>query len=396
MRRLWSCVAASLVGLSLAACVPSFPGGSTLTASPSGTLVTLVWPAASPEDDGQTITSYRIDVDGVQVAGVPAPVLTCSLTGLRAGSHIVSVTAYDSAGEWSGSASQDGTLNATVTPAVPAPSSAPYRCANIVDPFTSSTPWRDMVNYYRTTAGIAPVTANAAWVAGLQNHFLYLANTPPALRQGQYANAHTENPASPWYTVDGEAAGRSSNLGSDAGSDRANIERWMRAPFHAIGILRPGLSQSAYAAGSGHTGIDVIRGLNPGTAPKPVLFPAQGSITTLKSFGGENPNPLESCPGYGASAGLPIVAMLPSPPTQETSATLTLPSGSLLSDPGSICVVTAATYFSSDLVYGPTGRSILQGANAVLIIPKAPLNPGLHTVRLEAGGSPVIWSFGVA
>lgn len=124
--------------------------------------------------------------------------------------------------------------------------------------------WLDVVNYYRTGSGVAPVTNNEAWSAGIRAHLDYLARTPQEFRTGQYANAHIENPASPYYTPEGAAAGASSNLGG-GGSERGAIEGWMQAPFHAIGILRPGLRQSAFGTLNGAAGLDVIRGL--GLAP---------------------------------------------------------------------------------------------------------------------------------
>ncbi len=265
------------------------------------------------------------------------------------------------------------------------------------DPLRYRAPWLEVVNYYRRASGVTPVTANPAWTVGIAAHLRYLERTPPSLRTGIYANAHQENPASPWYTAAGEEAGRSSNLGGDAGSERANISGWLKAPFHAIGILRPSLTQSAYAASEGWTGLDVIRGIAHTLNVSPtVLFPGPGAITTITSFTGENPNPLESCPGYAAPAGLPLIALLPSAPPAGTSATLKPPSGSTLTVGGSLCVVTAVTYRTSDAVYGETGRSILAAANAVLIIPREPLSPGTHRATLtRPGQDPITWSFTV-
>jgi len=101
-----------------AACAPTFGSGAVVTAVTRGPLVTLSWSSASA-DEGRTVTSYRIDVDGTTVATVPAPTTSCVLTGLAASTtHAVSVTAVDSAGEWSGSYSGDMAASGRITTSV--------------------------------------------------------------------------------------------------------------------------------------------------------------------------------------------------------------------------------------------------------------------------------------
>jgi len=103
----------------LAACVPTFPAGATLTATPEGAFVRLSWPAASHDDD-KAVASYRVDVDGAEVSRVTGTATTCLLKGLANGStHQVTITAYDTAGQWSGSSGS----NASVTGSVTAPAS---------------------------------------------------------------------------------------------------------------------------------------------------------------------------------------------------------------------------------------------------------------------------------
>lgn len=267
------------------------------------------------------------------------------------------------------------------------------------DPLAASASWIDVVNYVRQGAGVSPLTANPIWAAGLQAHYSYLENTPDALRVGEFASAHTENPASPWYSEGGATAGASADLMLGAvGSARANVEGWLASPFHAIGILRPGLRSAAYAATSGAAGLDVIRGLDR-SAPaskEPVLLPGPGTITTTRAYsGGERPSPLDSCPGF-TNAGLPIVVLLPAPVPANTIASLRQPDGVDLTG-ADVCVISARTYVSHDTVYGPAGLSVLQDSNAVIIIPRAPLQSGRQTVTLTpAGSTPITWSFTVA
>jgi len=253
--------------------------------------------------------------------------------------------------------------------------------------------WLVTVNSYRAGSGLRPVRVDPSWSAGITAHLRYLRLTPANLLTGQYANAHTENPASPYHTAAGEAAGAASDLAFATTGEAAAVDAWMAAPFHAIGILRPGLTRAAFARdGQGNAGLDVIRGLTyPGPGRRgPVVFPGHGATVHLNRFLGENPSPLDSC-GY-PSAGLPLIALLPQPPAPGSTATLTDAGGRRLT----ACVVDTHTYRTRDSVYGPAGRAILAGDNAVLVIPRRPLLDGRHTVRLRTPGQPPVrWTFTV-
>ena len=87
--------------------------------------------------------------------------------------------------------------------------------------------------------------------------------------------------------------------------------------------------------------------------------------------------------------------MLTSAPSSGLSAALTGPSGTTESSSAkTLCVVDQFTYHSTDTVYGPTGRDILQGGNAVLLIPRQPLVPGTYAVSVrQAGQADIDWSF---
>jgi len=260
--------------------------------------------------------------------------------------------------------------------------------------------WLETVNYYRTGSGLPAIAAEPAWIDGQVKHLAYLANTPLAFRVGEYANAHTENPASPWYTPEGDKAGRSSNIGGGR-SERQAIEGWMTAPFHSIGVMRPGLTRAAFAmSSSGSAMLDVISGLTyppPTDAPSTVLFPGTGSVTSLTSFAGESPDPREGCAAdWRSFVGLPMYAMLPTPPPPGTTAQLTRPDGTVVSAGNDLCVQTAASFNSSDTVYGATGKAILAGGNVVLVMSRKPLSRGPNSVVIQRPGeSDVSWSFSV-
>ena len=137
--------------------------------------------------------------------------------------------------------------------------------------------WLDAVNLYRQRSGLAPVTENTAWSAGIRNHLTYLEQAYPYVdhQSGPYASAHTEDPASSYYTSDGAAAGRSSDLTFYSSSDLDALAVWMKAPLHAIGLLRPGLQQVGFARDpvSGYAGLDVIRGLATPSDPDTCAIP---------------------------------------------------------------------------------------------------------------------------
>ena len=223
-----------------------------------------------------------------------------------------------------------------------------------------------------------------------------LANTPLEFRTGAYASAHTENPESPWYTTEGDAAGRSSDIGGGS-SERGAIEGWMRAPFHAVGILRPELATTGFdMTPTGSAGLDVIRGLAPrGTREVAVTFPGDGVHNFIDEFWGELPDPREPCgSNYQTITGLPLIAMLPTDPGTNVRVELVQPDGAVLTqDSSDLCVVTAHNWHSTDPTYGESGGTILSVDSVVLLIPRLPLQAGEYHVRIDSDAPPLQWSF---
>jgi len=358
---------------------PSAPTGATAWAGDATAF--LRW--AAPTAGAATVTGYTITpVIGGALRSprrVGAAARAATITGLGNGSSVrFRIAATSPVG--SGPSVETG--NVTIGSS----------------PLTRSSSWLDIVNYLRQTAGDGVVTASPAWTADLQAHMRYLAGTPATHRTGAYASAHTEDPSSPWFTPGGRTAAASADLLSrDLGSASANVAAWASSPFHAIGLIRPALRSSAYAAGAGGAGIDVVRGLDR-TAPNPsnpVLLPGPGAITTLRAYSGaERPDPLESCAGF-RSPGLPIVALLSTPPPAGTTATLRQPDGTTVSG-ADLCVITARNFVSTDAVYGASGRSVLKDSNAVVVIARHPLQLGRQRVTLIPAGQPRIsWTFSV-
>jgi hypothetical protein len=260
--------------------------------------------------------------------------------------------------------------------------------------------WLSTINQYRTAAGLPAVTDRPAWDLGLEHHLTYLQSTPSQYLTGRYQSSHTENPSSPFYSADGAAEAGYSDLVQGAAFTRLQaVKEWLTAPFHAIGMLRAQLRNVALVddPGTGDAGLDVIQGLNyklP-AATAPILFPGPGAKTDLLTFGGEHPDPLETCGWQQSPAvGLPLLIMLQRPPGRAVRASLTGPTGIESTANRGLCVVDEHNYHSSDPVYGPNARVILRADHAIILIPRDPLTPGEYAVRVHGLGTPDIhWTF---
>jgi hypothetical protein len=244
--------------------------------------------------------------------------------------------------------------------------------------------WLTTVNYYRAMSGLAPVSENTSWSSGAVSHSCYML---------QNDISHDEVPGNPGYTSAGDAAGNSGNVAVSSSygtSARRHIELWMTGPFHAIGVLRHNLRQVGYGQcdnqntspwRSGAT-LDVLRGLTSAPRPaNPILFPGNGTTTSLDAFVTEYPDPTSFC-GWGGTAGLPVIAMMPEPVSSAT-ASITGPNGPL-----ETCRI-----FSGNT--NGTAEAILRGDNAVVVMPRAKLAPGTYTVRVTTQARAVTWSFTV-
>lgn len=261
--------------------------------------------------------------------------------------------------------------------------------------------WLDRINQIRNASGLGAVTVNDTWTAGIEAHLRYLALTPQSYYTGQYASIHTENPQSPYYTQAGATeASRSNLIYGNANGAVNSINTWLSVPFHAIGILRPRLTQVALAVDSktGMAGLDVISGLDSQQSPpaQPILFPGDGSTLDIPVFGGnEVPDPMETCGAsrYG-NAGMPLVALLPAAPDPGLTASLTGPSGTVTAPGDDLCIVDENNFTSSDPVYGDTGKQILGGDHAVFVISRTPLVAGHYTATIsQPNQADITWSF---
>lgn len=248
--------------------------------------------------------------------------------------------------------------------------------------------WLGIVNTYRAMSGLAPVTANAQWSAEGQAHSNYM------LLNGI---SHDEVPGRAGYTAGGDVAGNSGNVAVSSSINakaRNHIDLWMTGPFHAIGILRHNLKVSGFGlATSSNTPtpwasagtLDVIRGIDT-SIPRPstpITFPGNGATVPLNAFITEFPNPMTLC-GWSGSAGLPLIAMMPNDVT-NASATITGPNG-----PIDTCVLHKGNTGADG-----TAQAILDGDNAVIVMPRTVLPNGAYNVTVNSNGGAVSWQFEV-
>ena len=247
--------------------------------------------------------------------------------------------------------------------------------------------WLSTVNTYRAMSGLQPVSENTTWSSQARAHSCYML---------QNGIAHDEIPGRPGYTSGGDTAGNSGNVAvssSVSATARNHVELWMTGPFHAIGILRHSLRTSGFGLcaendtpTSWHSGgtLDVIRGIDSSAArpATPILFPGDGATVPLHSFITEFPNPLTMC-GWSGQAGLPLIAMMPNDVSSANS-TITGPNG-----PIDTCTLHKGN------VSDATAKSILDGDNAVIVMPRDVLADGVYTSTVTSNGGNITWSFTV-
>jgi hypothetical protein len=217
--------------------------------------------------------------------------------------------------------------------------------------------------------------------------------------------AHAEEPLNPWFTHDGDAAAKASNLVATSNvfaSDQEAIELWMQAPFHATGLLDPELLGAGYGSFRDEDGglqmgasLDVLHGLGevPDSVNYPVAWPTDGMSVPLTSHFTEFPDPLSSCPGYQAPTGLPIILQIgPGDKIPDVTA-----SGFMQADQAlESCIFDETNYENPDPAARDLGRAVLDARDAIVLIPRLPLSPGgSYNVAIEVNGEQYSWSFSV-
>ena len=267
-------------------------------------------------------------------------------------------------------------------------------------PAGPSPEWVTRINYYRAMAHLAPIRDVPDLSANIEAHARYLmTNFAREIRADGYLGpaAFTEDPARSGYSRDGASVAANSQIAWGCGSldtDR-QIDRWTAGPFHRLAMLDPALRRGGFGEASGGgcwaAGLRLLPAHQKvGFFATPVEFPPDTSTVPLDFSGGEFPNPAAGCPGHGRQTGLPITLQL------GHVVEVSLGSSSLMEGSRAIehCAFAAEGYRNPDPDSQEYGRWELHNNGAVVMIPRAPLRPGvLYKVSITANGKPYTWSF---
>lgn len=269
-----------------------------------------------------------------------------------------------------------------VLPALPhgSPVDLPARSA-------AAAPWLDRFNQWRSNARVSPVTEDPNMSQGDYDHAQYMVLNDLV--------THYETAGTPYYSTAGDTAARNSNIyvsSTTSTADTTAIDWWMGAPFHAMGMVDPGLSTTGFgsyrATKSGWqmgAAVNVLQGNAWSSTGFPVFFPGNGTTEPLTTYSGnEYPDPLQACPGYSSPTGLPLFLELGRNMSTTAGAVHTLTGNGA---PLAHCVID-----SSNAALG----SYLSDRGAVMVIPQQPLQTGVkYVVTLTVNGAPYTWSFTV-
>jgi len=248
----------------------------------------------------------------------------------------------------------------------------------------ASPAWLSQLNLWRASAGQSSLIENATWSAGDYDHAEYMVMT------GQVTHYET---AGPYYTAAGDTAAQNSNIyvsSSTATTDQQAINWWMGAPFHAMAMMDPRLSQTGFgsyrnaAASPWQMGaaLDVVRGNSFTGGQFPVYFPGNLSTEPLTAYSGnEFPDPQSACPGY---SGLPVFIEV---------------GGNVSTAAGPVHTITGNGASVANCVIDSTNSSLgsyLKERGGVILMPQQHLQTGVtYTVALTVNAVPYTWSFTV-
>jgi hypothetical protein len=226
------------------------------------------------------------------------------------------------------------------------------------------------------------------------------------------ASIHEEDPAKPFFTPEGKAAGELSDVDALFNDPPENpdptwaIENWITGPFHRMWLLNPDLLRVGYgqfcdkgvcaAALNIRTGIEApaVSRVS-ATAPAPVMFPSNGATVYDGTFTADEtewPDPLSACAGYVAPTGMPLSIQLGlDVPAVLESASLTRNGVEV-----KVCGFDATSYKTADPVALRRARKELAHFGAIVIVPREPLVKGAtYTASIKASGHTYSWWFAV-
>lgn len=279
------------------------------------------------------------------------------------------------------------------------PTSPPEPTATVMPTAVPGPDWLRYYNLFRTEAGLPQLTENTAWSAGSIAHSQYMMTNSLTI--------HAQDPNRPGYSEAGNEAGQNGNIavsGWDGASELWAIDYWMTAPFHAVPMLNPHLSQTGFGIfrDNNHSfkmtaTLDISSRRDLGELPPGITYPITypqdgGEIWVLKYTLPEFPNPLTACSGLQKPVGAPIILQIGSGDQipSVTATSLTSSDGTALTH----CVIDETRYVNSNQYQQQQGRSILDKQDAIVLIPARPFTVGeTYTASVTVNGETVEWSF---
>ncbi len=293
-------------------------------------------------------------------------------------------------------------LLVTALLAVPVLGASPAAAAGAQGPVapqaTSPDDWLGELNLLRAIGGLWPVTEVAQWSNADVAHSRWMVYNDIIM--------HGETPGTEWYSPEGAMAGQRSNLilSTDLYTNVEAVQSWMTVPFHGVALIDPKLTRSGFGAfydgGDGlfrygaamDVGSDLFAEVPRPAVSYPIVWPTTGSVVHLTSYGGnESPNPLThpGCDTFAGPVGLPLYALFSAGVMGTSSVSLVPTSGG---GPLDLCWFDGNTYENPTLHDGQRaeqnlGRQVLGSRNAVVALPRHPLEVGQqYTFTVVRGG----------
>ena len=256
--------------------------------------------------------------------------------------------------------------------------------------------WVNYVNSIRASAGIPPITEDSGLSNAANLHAMYV------VANNRYS--HEEDPSLPKYTVEGDQAARDGLIFATSNTSagyQESIGFWASGPFHLVPLLNPRLDKMGYSTfvdtGSSNTKMSGILNLGPRAthgANKdvyPAMYPGDGQTTAVLSQRiREWPDATMHC-GYSRPVGAPIVLMIGSGNQTPNVGNYSVTQNGSAID---VCMVNETNFSHSDSYEQSVGRVILNSLDAIVLVPRAPMQPdAAYTVNLEVNGVAHNWTF---
>jgi len=294
---------------------------------------------------------------------------------------------------------------ASTAAVVTAPTAASTTSAGASVAAASASPmtWLERINFYRGSNGLRPIRDNSRLSAAVAAHAHYLlSNFGDDIRSAKSisADAYDEKPGMSGYSVAGARVAQNLQLAWGCSTYEASqqIDRWLEGPFHRLPMLDPYLQDVGYGEVSEDgCWVAALRLPPPPEDVKPyrraVEFPPEGADIALEWIGLEAPDALASCSGYERPVGLPITLQI----GRLVQTRLTEHSLTEDGKPIEYCAFDAPSYRNPNPTAQEYGRWNLRNSGAIVLVPRAPLQPGSHyQVSITTNEVTYQWSFTVA